>query len=402
MPVDAAFARRPRPGRDRALAALVAGSLLLAGLAATWAAPANADGPHDPPRRITVALVGDVIAHASINTRARINANRTSFDYRPMFADVRPVIEAADLAICNLEGPIAPPGARYTGSPRFATPAPIVQSLKDVGFDRCSTATNHANDKGPAGVKATLDAFDAAGLGGSGTGRTRDDAVADIVDVSGVKVAHLSYTFGFSSQRNFFLRGNTWINVLRADQVITDATDARQRGAEVVIVSLHWGSEFRQAITTGQRRTAELITASGQVDLIAGHHAHVIQPIREVNGTWVLFGLGNFLSNQRRDSVGYAATQDGIIARVTFTESGTGRFTTSRPEVIPTWVTPKTFEILEVSRRKADPSLIMRYRIGLNKSWLRTLSVVGDFLAPPPAPCGQVAADRAVRPACVG
>lgn len=393
-----------RRNRRRAFArrgVVCAVSALLVALLATGT-PARGDEPlpPPPPRQITVAVVGDVIAHASINTRARINANRTSFDYRPMFADVRPIIEAADLAICNLEGPIAPPGSRYTGAPRFASPAAIVQSLKDVGFDRCSTATNHANDKGPAGIKATLEAFEAVGLGASGTGRTRDEAVAAVVDVNGVKVAHLSYTFGFSSQRNLFLRSKMWINLLRAEQVIADAVDARQRGAEVVVVSLHWGSEFRQFITPSQRRAAELITASGQVDLIAGHHAHVIQPIRQVNGTWVLYGLGNFLSNQRRDTVGHAATQDGIIARVTFTEGEGGRFTASRPEVIPTWVVPKTFEILEVSRRKSDTSLILRHRIGLNKSWLRTLKIVGEYLAPPPAPCRPSTHD-AVQPACV-
>ena len=371
--------------RRRRIGIAVIGAALCSVASTLPVTAALADEP-PPTRSITVVFTGDVIAHVSVNNRAHVNAGRLTYDYRPMFADVQPILEAADLAVCNLEGPIAPAGSRYTGAPRFASPAPLVQSLKDVGFDRCSTATNHSNDKGPAGVDATLAAFEAAGLGASGSGRSHDEAAAQVLEVNGVRVAHLAYTFGFNGQRKFFLRSPMWINVLRADQVIADAIDARARGAEVVLVSIHWGQEFRRSITGSQRRISEAITASGQVDLVVGHHAHVLQPIKQVNGFWVIYGLGNFLSNQRKSTVGHAATQDGALARVTFTEGVGGRFVAAQPEIIPTYVLPGSFEILDVRKHLADPLLPEKTLSGLGRSWKRTTSLLGDFVPDLPTP----------------
>ena len=67
-------------------------------------------------------------------------------------------------------------------------------------------------------------------------------------------------------------------------------------GARFVIVSLHWGNEGSNDVTSAQRQVAEAVTASGAVDVIVGHHSHVVQPIEQVNGRWVVFGLGNFLT----------------------------------------------------------------------------------------------------------
>lgn len=343
--------------------------------------PAVADGP--PPRSFTIALTGDVIGHVSINRTARRNGGGTVYDYRPMFSDVAPLIAGADLAICNLEGPIAPPGVRYAGSPRFASPAGIVASLKDVGFDRCSTATNHAADRWGAGVDATMRAFDAAGLGRSGIGRTQEDANAPVFEVNEVKVAHLSYTAGYSGQRLFSRRYHRWINLLNTKAVIDDAAAARAAGAEVVIVSIHWGNEFRSAPTYSQRYYADRITASGLVDLIVGHHAHVLQPISQVNGRWVLYGMGNFLSSQRYADVGTAAAQDGALARITVTENPDGSFTVGRPEITPTWVLHPQFLVVDVGKHLSDPTLSERTRASLRRSWARTNALLGDFVVPP-------------------
>lgn len=362
-------------------------ALLLALVAVSFAvrpSGARAEPPEPEPRSFTAALTGDLIAHVSINRNAKRFGGGTDYDYRPMFDDVRPIIEGADLAICSLEGPIAPRGRRYAGSPRFASPAAITRSIRDVGYDRCSVATNHTNDQGPSGIVATLDAFDAVGLGHSGAGRDAAGAVAEIFEVRGVRVAHLAYTFGISGLPRLLRTSTARVNILGARRVIADAIDARARGAEVVIASLHWGQEYQQAVTPAQARIARQITASGQVDLIAGSHAHVLQRIAQVNGTWVLFGLGNHLSTQNSLTIRRSSTADGVIARVRFTERQDGRFEVSRPTVIPTWVHHRKYVVMDVFKHLDDTSLPPDILRNLRSSWRRTSRLLSGFVEPLP------------------
>lgn len=93
-------------------------------------------------------------------------------------------------------------------------------------------------------------------------------------------------------------RGPRRVELLDAGHLRARAAAAREAGAEFVVASLHWGQEYRQAPTAEQRSVADALLADGGVDLIVGHHAHVVQPLGRVAGRPVAFGLGNFLSNQ--------------------------------------------------------------------------------------------------------
>ena len=359
-------------------------AVVLAASAIFTTGPAYADDA--PPRTITAVLTGDIMAHSAVNKRALLNGNGLSYDYRPMFSDIEPLIAGADLAVCHLEGPIAPAGSGFTGAPYFGTPKEIVSSIKDVGFDTCSLANNHSNDRGRAGIAATIEAFDEVGLPHSGTGRTPAETLAPILDVKGVKVVQLAYTFKLNCNDRLSATAPMQVNRINPKQIIADAVDARERGAEIVIVSLHWGQEFHSTVSKSQSLVANELTASGQIDLIAGSHVHVLQPIRQVNGTWVLFGLGNLLSNQRKATVGKAETQDGAVVRVTFTEKPGGGFTVAQPVVVPTWVDERTFSVLEIAQHYDSPSQPEKVRRGLFDSWRRTARLLTKFVEPPPGP----------------
>jgi poly-gamma-glutamate synthesis protein (capsule biosynthesis protein) len=95
--------------------------------------------------------------------------------------------------------------------------------------------------------------------------------------------------------------------------IVADAQRVRSEGAEVVVVSVHWGTEYRADPDEQQRAVADEITRTGAVDLVVGHHAHVPQPAERINGKWVLFGLGNLVSNQTSGCC-RAGVQDGVIA----------------------------------------------------------------------------------------
>jgi poly-gamma-glutamate synthesis protein (capsule biosynthesis protein) len=277
----------------------------------------------------TLVAAGDVLPHAPVVASATTGAG---IDFMPLMAAVAPFIQGADLALCHMEVPVAPPGTAPSGYPMFAAPAELVPSLAAAGWDGCSTASNHSVDRKAAGLATTLEDLAAAGLGATGTARSEEEASnTQMYVVKGIardiKVANISFTYGLNGLPK--PAGQPWaVNTFDADgadaaPIIEAAQRARDQGADVVIASVHCCVEYQTAPTAAQRSIAEQIAASGLVDLYIGHHAHVPQPIEKLaggphgDGMWVAFGLGNFLSNQ--DSRCCAVeTPSGVLLTATF------------------------------------------------------------------------------------
>ena len=332
----------------------------------------------------TILVAGDLLAHTSVIDQARAYAADGGYDFSPMLREVQPIVSAADVAICHLETPVAPPGAPADGSyPDYGVPAEITTAIASAGFDRCSLASNHAMDKGAAGVDATLAAFDSAGLGHAGMARTPAEAGPTLFTVGGTTVAHLSYTFSFNGRR--LPKDQPWrANLIDPARIVAEARQARQDGARFVVVSLHWGIEGSSAVASSQRRWAEEITASGAVDVIVGHHAHVVQPIEQVNGRWVVFGLGNFLTGmgQRSPCCGIRG-QDGMMVRLRVAEQPDGTFAVAAPEAIATYVDRSGYVVVPVQLGLAEAaSAGTAGTRALADSLGRTGAVVGSYLVP--------------------
>jgi hypothetical protein len=310
-------------------------------------APAEPTGPAGPaaptapttPRQLTVLGAGDILIHPPVWEQARADAGGDGFDFRPIFEALAGTVSAADLAICHLETPLAPPDGPFLGWPRFSAPPHLLETLVAVGYDTCSTASNHTLDQGEQGVYRTIDALVDAGLGWAGSARGAGEAatptVLEVVTGDGriVRVGHLSYTFGFNGLRR--PAGKEWIaNRIDLDQILAEARAAREAGAEVVVLSLHWGEEYQVEPSPSQVALAEELSAAGAVDLVLGHHAHVVQPAERVGDTWVVFGMGNQLA---RHAEPIDAQREGVMVRVTLTEGGDGWAVTGI-EAVPTWV----------------------------------------------------------------
>lgn len=285
----------------------------------------------------TVVGTGDVLIHPALTEQADADAGTTGDgerDFRPLFDGVRPVIEGADLAICHLEVPLAEEGGPFSGWPSFNAPPELAGALADTGYDSCSTASNHTLDRGEEGVRRTLDAMDAANLRHTGSARSAEEAAKPLVmDVDGVKVGQVSFTFGFNGIP--LPDGKPWLsNELDADRVVAAAKAAREAGAEVVIASLHWGDEYRHEPTDEQAAMAKQLLADDSIDLILGHHAHVVQPIERVEGKWVAYGLGNHVARHEEPR---GVSEEGIAARFRFTRTGDG-WSVDQAEYLPTLV----------------------------------------------------------------
>ena len=307
------------------------------------AAPSSAPGA-PAPKGFTLVASGDVLPHTSVIQRAADDAHGDGYDFRPMFASVEPVVSAADLALCHMETIYGDEDGPVSGYPAFVSPPQIADALKDTGYDGCSTASNHSLDDGADGVRRTLDRFDRAGLKHAGSARTAAEAATPTVYAAGsAKVAHLAYTY--DTNGNPLPEGQPWaVNPMEKAKILADARAARKAGADVVLVSLHWGTEWQTEpdetqLSLGRELTAAQTGGRPDIDLILGTHAHIPQAYEKVNGTWIVYGMGDQVSGQMFN---HSGAQDlrgnyGSIGRFTFAPPAAPgqRWQVTRAEFVP-------------------------------------------------------------------
>jgi poly-gamma-glutamate capsule biosynthesis protein CapA/YwtB (metallophosphatase superfamily) len=350
--------------------------------------------PDAEPREFTVVATGDVLPHEPLWEQARRDGDTggREMDFAAQLAEIGPIVEAADLAICHLEVPIAAVGGPYLGYPRFSGPPQIVEALADTGFTACTVASNHVFDQGADGVDRTLDALDGTGLAHAGAARTADEAdtpvLVEITTDGGPVIAGLvSYTFSFNGIP--YPGGETWRSNLinqdcvwsgacaaAADEILADAAAARQAGADVVIAAMHWGPEFHAEPDAAQTALAPLLIESADVDLVLGHHAHVVQPLEYVDGQWVVYGLGNLMAAHA--TVG-EELREGVLVRFTFTEDpAAGGFETTAAEYLPLLQTdPYPARVLDVPAALDGGVDVPVSAARLETAFDRTTEVVG-------------------------
>lgn len=308
-------------------------------------------GAAAPEGSFSVVATGDVLIHPALTEQAKADGGGR-FDYRPLLAGIKPLISGADLGICHLETPLAPEGGPYSGYPSFSAPPEIADAIKDTGYDTCSTSSNHTIDQGAEGVTRTLDKLDAVGVEHTGSARSAAEAAKPLIlDVHGVKVAQLSYAFGFNGIK--VPAGKPWLaNQIDVDDVLAAAHKAREAGAQVVIASLHWGIEYQHDATAEQRSQAKKLLASDDIDLIVGHHAHVVQPFEKIGDKWVAYGLGNSVA---RHSDPRGDTEEGTAARFRFVRAG-DRWKVDKAEYIPTLIKLDTpIRLIDLSTSPPSP-----------------------------------------------
>jgi poly-gamma-glutamate synthesis protein (capsule biosynthesis protein) len=325
---------------------------------------------------------GDLLLHQRLWNQARRDATRTGegeLDFVPLLAAVGPYTREASLALCHLETPLAPQDGPYSGYPVFSSPPQIVDALVDLGYDACSTASNHTFDKGAAGVERTLDRLDEAGIAHAGSARSRRESQrptlieATASDGSPVTVALLSYTYGFNGIP--YPGGDTWrANLIDEERIVADAAQARERGADLVVLAMHWGAEYQHEPDDLQRRLVPRLARRADLDLVVSHHAHVVQPIEKVRDLWVTYGHGNLVAAHRTPG---EANAEGLLTRWTFTRGGDGRFAVTGAEYLPLLVTDRfPVRVLDVPEALATDEYGTSSRARLREALRRTTRVV--------------------------
>lgn len=330
------------------------------------------------PIELTFAFTGDTLVHSPLWAAAATNgeASGSAFDFRPMFADVRRVISAADFAICHLETPFAPPGVELSTMPKYQVPTEVAAALADAGYDRCSTASNHTMDGGVASIDHTVAALADVGISQTGMARTPEEIEPTVIDVGGLAVSHLSYTIHFNGMS--LPADEPWRSArVDIDRILADAATARELGAGFVIVSMHWGNEGSARPNPQQKEWSQRMAESGLIDIVVGSHPHVLQPIVKIADMWVLNSLGNFISAMPTGDKWPASTQDGAIVLVDVTQRHDGSVEVHRPRVVATWVDREAgYVVRDVRSWLADHPDDVRVRESLE----RTLKTMGDFV----------------------
>ncbi|WP_354145632.1 CapA family protein [Arthrobacter sp. 754] len=290
--------------------------------------PTPGAGPACPTLRCTsVLLTGDMLVHAQLWQQARDDAaaaGKTGLDFGPLLEGQRRYIQRSDLAICHQETPVAGPEGPFAAYPSFNVPPQIITASKAVGYQACTTASNHTIDRNTDGLLRTLDALDAAGLKHTGSYRTQTESQGILIlPTKAAKIAVIEGTYGLNGQ---YPEYDWQVDMLDAPTMIAKAVKARALGADIVLGAMHAGDEYAGEPNAQQQEVAHALVDSGQFTMIYGHHTHSVLPIENYKGTWIVYGLGNGVTEL---SPWYVVNNEGLLVRAQFSQDAAGKWSAS-------------------------------------------------------------------------
>jgi poly-gamma-glutamate synthesis protein (capsule biosynthesis protein) len=335
---------------------------------------------------IWISCVGDLMCHEA-ELKDAFDGNG-GYNFTHFYDIITPHLSRADITLGNLETVLAGSEKRFTGYPAFNSPDEFAAALKAAGFDILTTANNHCLDRSFYGVERTLAVLDEYGFKHTGTFDTEEKSrEVLIVDVKGIKLAILAYTYGTNGIQT--PPGKEFsVNYIDIDKIKSDITKAKALKADKIIICLHWGAEYQRMPNNNQINIADALFEAG-ADVIFGSHPHVIQPmetrtIADGDGksrkVFIVYSMGNFISNQRKKY-----TDSGVIINLQLVKDNVNN-TTLIGEInyVPTYVATQggSFKIVPVQEVmyaiENDLSNSMYYYNGIssriNEVWNETTS----------------------------
>ncbi|MBN2287497.1 MAG: CapA family protein [Tissierellales bacterium] len=307
----------------------------------------------EKPRNETIVLsaVGDIIYHMSQITSA-YDEQKGTYDFNRYFDEIKPIIEAADIAVANFEGTTAGDDIyAYKAYPIFNAPDETLDAIKYAGFDVISTVNNHSIDTNKIGIERTLQKIQDRGMMTVGTYAQKPETRILIVEEKDIRVAFMAYTYGCNGMEAVLTPEelDAMVNIIDEDKINEDIADAKAQNADLIVAFMHWGNEYQRDPSQDQKDLANSMIEKG-VDIILGSHPHVIQDSvtleHEGETKFVIYSMGNFISNQRQESLDPEYpnlknyyTEDGVIVNIKITKSFEDNQTVIEDvSFIPTWV----------------------------------------------------------------
>ena len=251
----------------------------------------------EPPVSITISAAGDCTLGTDENFDQSRSLNAYYDENGPAYflQSVKPVFEADNLTIVNMEGTLTESTSRMDKTFAFKGPADYTKILTEGSVEAANLANNHSRDYGEQSYTDTIAALDAAGIVNFGYDRTA------VMDVNGVKVG-LVGTYELAEGMGC------------EEEMIANIKAVEDQGAQIVIVSFHWGIERENYPDETQVSLAHSAIDHG-ADLVLGHHPHVLQGIEVYNGKNIVYSLGNFCFGGNSNP----SDKDTMIFQQTFT-----------------------------------------------------------------------------------
>lgn len=249
--------------------------------------------PENPIKTYTAKLIatGDGLIHSPIYKAAY---NNGTYDFSNMLTYTKEKLKDYDIKYYNQET-VFDDTISYGSYPRFNTPSAFGQNMIDAGFNLVSLATNHSMDMGNDSAKRSAEWWEGKdkilATGMASTPEKRDEH--KIMEANGITYTMLSYTYGTNG---IPVKEDYTVNLFDEEKVKADIAAVRDK-VDILIVAMHWGTEYLQDATTTQREQAKFLADNG-VDIVLGTHSHCIEPWEWIDDTVVFYSFGNFISNQ--------------------------------------------------------------------------------------------------------
>ena len=242
-------------------------------------------------------MVGDALIHSGVYMDAEKSDG--TYDFKPMLQYIKPIVSKYDLKYYNQETILGGKKLGYSNYPQFNSPNEVGDAFLDAGFNLVSLATNHTMDKGEAGVLNSVNYWKSKkNVVYSGQWSSWDERnEVHVYKVNGISYAFFSYTTWTNGLET--PSGKEYLNNVYSDEKAANDIAKVRDLVDVVIVAMHWGTEYSLGVSPSQEYIANYLSSLG-VDLIIGSHPHVVEPVEYINNgrTFVIYSLGNFISAQ--------------------------------------------------------------------------------------------------------
>lgn len=259
---------------------------------------------------LSLIMVGDCLIHGAIYLDAQ---EGSTYNFNKMLDRIKPIVSSYDLAYYNQESLLGGKELGLQSYPRFNSPQEIGDAMLDAGFNIVTFANNHSLDMGEKGIRSALSYWEDKkdkGIMMAGSYTSFEERDKDVImEKNGIKYTILSYTtttngLPVPSGKEYL------VNVYNNEQAKKDIERLRDK-VDLLMVAMHWGEEYTHTPNESQKEIAKYLSDLG-VDIIIGHHPHVIQPIDFIGKTMVIYSLGNFIASQK----GEIAKHTGLMASV--------------------------------------------------------------------------------------
>ena len=246
------------------------------------------------PKKLSLVMVGDGLIHGAVYGDAK---EGNSYNFYKMLSEMKPIISSYDLAFYNQESILGGSELGLSSYPRFNSPYEVGDAFLDVGFNLVSLANNHTLDRGEVAIRNSLNYWknkDAYTAGSYESDDTRNRIL--IKEKNGIRYALLAYTCWTNGLN--VPNGKTYLLNRYDDELVKKDIESVRDKVDLLMVSMHFGDEYSFTPSNEQKEIASYLASLG-VDIVIGHHPHVVEPIEFIDNTLVIYSLGNFISGQR-------------------------------------------------------------------------------------------------------